>query len=205
MSLKSFIKFAIIQPKTAFQNIVMTVIGVYGRYSELSVFKETFLEGEYAWLYNQINQQSVVVDIGSNVGDTAFFFLTNNKVKKLIGFEVDGKAFGRCKQIFTRLNQDRALFLNKKADLSVMNKILKDQNFPIAIKCDIEGGEYDIFREGLDLKKVYAIEMEYHYDVQKIKSFLESEGFTVEFSRKNNNPIGWNIGLLKAKRPLLHK
>ena len=65
------------------------------------------------------------------------------------------------------------------------------------LKCDVEGGEYDIFygASKSTLKKIRQIRMEYHNvktnkDVNDLITFLENAGFTVIKRREDNNFSG---------------
>ena len=68
----------------------------------------------------------------------------------------------------------------------IKNEKLKEIDL---LKLDCEGGEYDIlFKAGKNIKKIKAITMEYHnIDKErtgdKIKSFLEKEGFMVKIKK----------------------
>ncbi|NLH39968.1 MAG: FkbM family methyltransferase [Elusimicrobia bacterium] len=58
------------------------------------------------------------------------------------------------------------------------------------LKCDIEGGEFGLFSEGLLLEKIDQIVMEVHYafgDKDKLFSELRKGGFSIRINRETNS------------------
>jgi FkbM family methyltransferase len=58
----------------------------------------------------------------------------------------------------------------------------------VVIKCDIEGEEYKLFDADIDLSKVYAIIMEYHYGLGQIVENLKAKGFKVTYTEPVRTP-----------------
>ncbi len=70
---------------------------------------------------------------------------------------------------------------NTKIKLRNLNEVLKGKR-KIAIKCDCEGSEADIFNNA-NLGEVYAIQLEYHYCYPKVRDALRKNGFIMPASQ----------------------
>ena len=89
-----------------------------------------------------------------------------------------------------------------------LNKFISDNlsNSPIIVKCDCEGGEYDIFNSlpKKTFDQIAEIYMEYHLftpqhqtGFNQLQSVLSENGYSIKLEA---NPIHSNIGFLFAKR-----
>ena len=169
-------------------------------YKELQA---TFYRQEYYKLYTAIKPNTTVLDIGAYVGDTAVYFAMHPDVKKVISYELSPRTFRELKWNISwsplrKKIEVHNLAVRSKNGLAksiTLTKILAKLKPPIAIKCDIEGGEKDIFAEP-DLKGVYAIELEYHYCKAEVRRTLEAKGFRVQ----DLGPMQ-TIGVMYASRP----
>jgi FkbM family methyltransferase len=80
-----------------------------------------------------------------------------------------------------------------KVKIVTLNDVLKGKK-NVAIKCDCEGCEADIF-DNADLREVYAIQLEYHYCYTKVRDSLRRHGFSIQSSRPGDPQ-----GLIFAER-----
>jgi hypothetical protein len=71
--------------------------------------------------------------------------------------------------------------------------------YNVAIKCDVEGAEIDIFNERTDLSKVYAIQMEYHHGRSaQLIATLRNMGFKTKSKHTGNRSDVCEIGYICA-------
>ncbi len=56
-------------------------------YYDYPFLKEVFIEQAYSRLYLSIKPNTIVLDIGANIGDTAIYFAMNPNVKKVYAYE----------------------------------------------------------------------------------------------------------------------
>jgi len=170
-----------------------------------NVFDEVFAKGEYLKLYEAIKPNTILLDLGANVGDTAIYFALNNNIIKIISYESSPEAFQRLLKnikIYKKIEPHNNAVMPK--DGFVINKydipkswntvrkarkgikaitlasiLSKYKGHGIAIKCDIEGSEKDLFKT--DLSDIYAIEVEYHKGCyESVRHDLEKRGFKIE-------------------------
>ncbi len=150
--LKTFIR----NPKKALEHLRLMEI-------EMSVYKEIFIEEPYLWLYENITKpDTVVIDVGSCCGETAIYFARNPNVKKVIGYEAERNLWEIAEKNVKSSHYSRKIkILNQK--LMNFKEVKADGN--IAIKCDIEGNEKELFDtfifSGL-LHNTYLIQIEFH-------------------------------------------
>ena len=161
-------------------------------------FKEIFADQTYKWLYDRIKPDTTLLDIGAFVGDSAIYFSMNPNVTRVVAYEPMpwvynyGKSLIREKEKidyknmaigkegtlhlpYMRTSGIAAASRMKKGKVEVPSIGLKEaiaNHKRIAIKCDVEGDEYNIF---MDLpksifKNVYAIQMEVHKHIMDSSS-----------------------------------
>ncbi len=68
----------------------------------------------------------------------------------------------------------------------------------IAIKCDIEGYEYKVFKEAAKLSKVYMTMIEYHDGPQDLPRILRRNGFNVRTEKRGITSAGGEQGFIYA-------
>ncbi|HUC38813.1 MAG TPA: FkbM family methyltransferase [Candidatus Acidoferrum sp.] len=105
----------------------------------------------------------------------------------------------------SRSNNFQSFLLNERKGASdrnvvrsiTLSKILHGLK-NVAIKCDCEGGERHLFK-GVDMREVYAIELEYHGrdDLKGVLEGLKGKGFAI---RRADHEDGMGGGILMAKR-----
>ncbi len=188
-------------------------------------FREIFAEETYLWLNEKIRPGTTLIDIGAFVGDSAIYFSMNPKVKKVMAYEpmpgtyLQGREIldlRKNKKIFYK-NQAigaenttislpegkqggiaAATTLNRKGRAQIkmitLDEAVKGQQ-RIAIKCDVEGDEFQIFnaKPKSIFKNVYAIIMEIHtskmgqHNFHKLISAMKSYGFRPYELEKSTN------------------
>ena len=132
------IKKFLLNPKGALENLRLMEI-------EMSVYKEIFIEEPYFWLYDKITKPNTIVfDVGSCCGESAIYFARNPNVKKVIGYEAERNLYEISeKNVKNSRYSNKIKIMNKKLmDFKEVNLITKSN---IAIKCDIEGNEKELF------------------------------------------------------------
>ena len=161
-----------------------------------------FLEGDYDFLPAKDN---VVIDIGSNVGDSSIYFCLKG-AKKVIALDPYPPNYEIAKKNIEKNDySDKIVILlagcsNKAGNISSENKenknfqniplltleeIMKSQNIESSIlKMDCEGCEYDtILQTPCEiLRKFTHIQIEYHYGYKNLQKKLEKCGFKVSIS-----------------------
>jgi hypothetical protein len=168
---------------------------VYARSKKYTILDETFIGQSYYPLVKNLKKETVIIDIGSNIGDTAIYFAQFDKVKKVMAFEQNKLLF-----IEGRNNIIKSPFINKIITFGECNRVqlqnlIKNTKEPIAIKCDIEGNEKELF-EGLQLpKNVYAVIMELHDTQKEINSYFKEQCFKVNYKFTNKGVIFKELGI----------
>lgn len=193
------IKTLILHPKSVTASLLEFPI----RMQTYGILKATFFEGEYLKLYEAIKPNTILLDLGAFLGDTAVFFALNNNVSKVISYEPSPNTF-KVLQKNTRLYRkvelhneavmpesgfvksenlvdggDTVRMAKEGIKAVSLSSILSEyKGHRIAIKCDIEGAELDLFKT--DLTDVYAIEAEYHNgSLSSVVRDLKRRGFTI--------------------------
>ena len=165
--------------------------------ADLWHYREIFRDQVYIWLYDRIRGNSLVLDIGANMGDTAIYFAMHPNTKRVWSYEPDIKEYRKlCYNTYKFQNK---VITHNEALVHLPE--LPKKATPIAIKCDCEGAEYSIFSEQADLSGVYAILIEYHHGPKDIPKILESKGFKVSKSEKTTHNSKFSeIGYIYAER-----
>jgi FkbM family methyltransferase len=178
--------------------------------------EEVFIRQVYGWLYRRIVPNTVVIDIGSFIGDTAIYFAMNPNVKKVFAYEPNPASYKICRENVEKCplknvvlsnhavsNQEGPIEIthnyptgyNKtvravnETDIHAVsiNSILKPlKGQRIVIKCDAEGAENEIFENNTNLNDVYAIMMEYHNGAIELKQTLKKKGYRVAVTSRRD-------------------
>lgn len=132
---------------------------------EMCVYKEIFIEEPYNWLYKNILPETTVIDIGSCFGESCVYFARNPNTKRVVGIEAEKRHFDiGVNNIKSSLYRKKIKLINKK--LTTFNDLDYDNKENIVIKCDIEGGEEQLFDTFISslffMKNVHAIQIEFH-------------------------------------------
>lgn len=181
--------------------------------------EEVFIRQVYRWLYDKIKPDTTVIDIGSFIGDTAIYFALNPNVKKVLAYEPNPTSYLICRENLQKCpiktielsnhavsnregsmlithnyptGYSKAIHSDKETQIRTIpiNMILKSykgQN--VAIKCDAEGAEYEIFEKDTDLGSVYLIMAEYHGGPERLEAVLKQKGYTI--STRGEGKIGY--------------
>ena len=184
-------------------------------------FEELLIGGAYKWMSDRLKPNTTILDIGAYVLDTALYFSLFKEVRSVLAFEPDNHAFDiaskhlqaiktasdgrKIKLVHAAVGKDYVMSGQNISDhqgvktLS-LNEIIPTKN--VAIKCDCEGGEYEIFTKESDLANVYLIQIEYHMGQQKIPDILRSKGFKVKVGKPRMDNIGriTKLGYIYASR-----
>lgn len=152
--LKTFLR----NPKRALEHLRLMEI-------EMSVYKEIFIQEPYFWLYEKITKpDTIILDVGSCCGESAIYFARNPNVKMVIGYEAERNLYEISeKNVKNSRYSNKIKIMNKKLmDFKEVNLITKSN---IAIKCDIEGNEKELF-DTFPFCKIFAntylIQIEFH-------------------------------------------
>ena len=204
----------VLHPISAYKKINQAIDESY-RYRELLV------ESAYSFITLNLKEHTTLIDIGAYIGDSAMLFAQFKDIDRVIAFEPNKKAYNRALYCNLQMPTNVARkILYKNVAIGSINKMsnqLRDDYSSeymdlnewmcykrMAIKCDTEGSEYEIFNKDLNLKDVYLVQIEYHYGVQNILNVLNSKGFSVTFtdpkvwSDSRNKP--GSIGMIYAIR-----
>ncbi len=173
-----------------------------------NMLEQIFIKGEYRLLYEAILPDTILLDLGAWIGDTSIYFAMNNKVRKVLAYEPSTDAFKHLSdntkqyekiEIHNEAVMSESGFVNNTLPFSTSNSVVaigdgavnaiksialsellsKYKNQRIAIKCDIEGGERNLF--GTNLSSVYAMELEIHANCyESVKYDLEKANFKLK-------------------------
>lgn len=141
-------------------------------------------------------KDKVVIDIGSNIGDSSIYFATNG-ASKVIAIEPEYELFQfASKNIMFNGFSERIELINgicsnvdsptQRVDgpslVSLQGIIDKCKTIPSILKVDCEGCEYDVIlsASSATLSHFTHIQIEYHYGYENLKRKLEEEGFRVK-------------------------
>jgi len=188
-------------PKDYIAYNLFNILGV----SEITGYRETFIDQQYRWLYDRIKPNTTVMDIGAATGDTAIYFGMHPNAKRIYSWEPDKGQYNKfMKNAMKCKNRDikNLTGFNKCFD---WNDIKTAEMKTVAIKCDCEGAEFDIFDQNAPLDNVYAIMLEFHNQgvgqENLIINALLEKGYEVEVKDKHYGAqFKHGIGMICAER-----
>jgi len=99
-----------------------------GRYTLL---RDTFLVQPYYWLKTRLRPGTILIDIGANIGDTAIYFAMDDKVKRVVAYELMPHTLKEARQ-----NVEASPYRGK---ISLMNKAVSDTPGPMRIDSEMLG------------------------------------------------------------------
>jgi FkbM family methyltransferase len=184
-------------------------------------YQEIFIVQPYFWLFNLVRPGTTIVDIGATIGDTSIYFAMNPNVSRVIAYEPNVSLFREAEEnvgkspfpLRQKITLHKAQIGNYEewggwigtTDRNETNKTEHslDQALRlldnVAIKCDVEGAEINIFNERTDLSKVYAIQMEYHHGRSaQLIATLRNKGFLTKSEHTENRSDLGEIGHICA-------
>ncbi len=170
--------------------------------------------------HNLINAKGLdVVDIGAYYGETALYYALYQKARMVYGFEIEDKRVKLAKNLITSNNLSNRIkifnkgvyatqsesnptvngevkFLGSSKNGTTLAEIVRRFKLSgAALKVDIEGAEYDLFKNvsSDDLKKFKEINIEYHFGYKTLVERLRREGYKVMYTkpRYQLNIFGW--------------
>ncbi|MDE1870220.1 MAG: FkbM family methyltransferase [Candidatus Micrarchaeota archaeon] len=186
------------------------------------------IEQRFAWLLKGSKKNTIAIDIGAYIGDTAIYFASFGNVKRVYAYEPYRSLYEHAaKNIkISKLSHKIRLFNmgvgdvnstynirdngdigSEFKDLGVgtavksisLNAVLKDKK-NVIIKSNSEGSEHRIFTESSNLNNVYRIHIAYHYGMQKLPEILRSKGFKVRVWEEGNDAAKGKVGTIYARR-----
>lgn len=172
--------------------------GIYIPLNQTYVYKEIFIDECYKWCLDQIDENSVVLDIGAHIG---LFSLYCQPCKQIYAYEPEIEYL----QFATRNIKENTTLFNLAVGRKIENKTISLKDIFLKIdkcdlmKIDVDGDEYDILfaTPAYTFKKIKSICMEYHPHSKKtgydLKKLLESYGYTVRIEETKKG-----FGLLYA-------
>ena len=189
------IKKLILHPKRALENLRLMEI-------EMSVYKEVFIEEPYLWLYERIKPNTTVLDIGACCGETAIYFARSPNAKRVVSYEPEDKLCEIAERNIKNSRYANKITLNKERLHDFTG--IYDNFKSIAIKCDIEGGEKELFDKFILYnlqKKVYAIQIEFHsFEIGKKLNGIFEPYYRMIIEYDADYDGGYIYAELKAKR-----
>jgi hypothetical protein len=165
---------------------------------EHALIKEIFVYDAYAWLTKDLRHNTILLDFGASVGDTAIYFSKIKEITKVICCETDKEKCTWAEDNISKApEKTKIVFINEPASLP------KPNGSNTIIKCDIEGAEHELFTHRADLSDVYKIMLEYHNGIGIIKDVLEDKGFKVKVEKEHIPEAAKNLlpmGFIYAER-----
>lgn len=142
-----------------------------------------------------------VLDLGmgrwgvNKVEETSPVFFKNNKAKKIIGIDCDKNEVDFFKEHFSNNYQDesefRCMYIKSSNDLS----LLLSENDINVIKCDIEGGEINLFKLKLqEYSTLQHVAIEYHSRVL-LRQLLNVNNLQWKFNVINHSIFSQNLNM----------
>ncbi len=188
------------------------------------------MEGQYSWLVKDIKPGTTAIDIGANIGDSAFFLAMQARIQKIYAYEPYPYLYNQARRYLRRSPFKRKIVLKnagiadsprsihvpphvgdldsklknfkhgKKINVLAVNKVLANLR-RVIIKCDAEGSEHTIFTMDTELRYVYRLQIEYHQGLQNLPNILKHKGFKVKIVR-NTHPecTSGEVGWIYATR-----
>ena len=83
MGISSDLKFLLEEPK----RVLDPFINLRTRLADLNTLNEVFVQQTYRWLCTDMKKDTVVVDIGGYIGETAIYFAMFDRAKKVYAYE----------------------------------------------------------------------------------------------------------------------
>jgi|SRR5271157_3237914 len=208
--MNDYIKMVIRRPKLALDRIMHLREIV----SWATLLDNIFIQQEYRWLYNHIRSDTTLMDIGAFHGETAIYFSMNERIKKIYAIEPSKTSYKHLlknTQLISRIkpynfgigithtsdtNKDSPL--NKDfGNMVFINDFLQGKK-NIAIKCDVEGKELEVFPRDAKLDNVYAIEAEFHDTEKLLIKNLKDKGFIIKTIEKHKGILFKEVGMITA-------
>jgi len=186
------------------------------------------IEQRFAWLLKNSRKNTIAIDIGAYIGDTAIYFASFDNVKKVYAYEpypslyetaLKNVGISKLSNKIRLFNagvgeSDRIYNLKNNGDIGSefkdsnsgaairsisLNTVLKGKK-NVIIKSNSEGSEYKIFTHASNLKNVYRIHIAYHYGVQKLPEILRSKGFKIRIWKEGTDVSKGEVGTIYAWR-----
>ncbi len=161
------------------------------RFSAVSLVKEFYLR-----LHEDLPvRNKVVLDIGCYVGDSPLYYIIKGGALKVYGYEINKKYAAVAKNNVRYNNlEDRIKIMsmgvgNEVGQIS-LDKIVEEHNIQNgALKIDVEGAEYEIFKNALtdSIRKFDVIHVEYHYGEQNLPQFFEKLGYKISIKNQEKD------------------
>jgi len=93
------------------------------KFSNTSTLYETFIDQNYKWLCANLKPDTVAIDIGANIGDSAIYLAMHNEIKKVIAFEPFPSLYSQAMENVKRAGFSDKVQLNNKGVGGAKNKI----------------------------------------------------------------------------------
>ncbi len=170
--------------------------------TENAWYRETFVQDQYGWLADKLKPDTMLLDFGAAAGDTALYFARMKEVKSIYSYEIDKKAYKWAVDNIEKSPHKDKISIHNIDAKTVKIDGFNDKN--IAVKCDVEGAEYGMFTEDVNLNNVYAIQMEFHNKIRnehlKLTKLLNSQGFRTEVHDLHDwkHPVFKELGFIYA-------
>ncbi|MGC8588938.1 MAG: FkbM family methyltransferase [Hydrogenobaculum sp.] len=217
--MKYFWKFVITTRKTAERLVSYE--------SDAVVLKETFMQEQYAWLVKDLKPDTIAIDVGANIGDSAIYLAMQPNIKEVWAYEPYPNIYKRLEEnISQSIRKDKIKIFNQavskphsdylfhineeeiaKADSPLkqgkgreiraigLDKIIEQiKGDNIIIKMDCEGGEFYILDKGLDLSRVYKMQIEVHKEFgspENLEAILKGYGFKTKLDEGFVDKVMW--------------
>jgi hypothetical protein len=140
--------------------------------------KEIFVDE----VYKSLNpKDSIVLDIGAYIGDTAIYFALNG-AKHIYSWEIDKTAYDiAVHNIELNHLEKKITLINKPATKDTIDNFISIHKHEgrKTLKLDCEGTEYDIILNSNKIADFDNIIMEYHYGYLNLEKYLKKHGFKV--------------------------
>ena len=217
--MKFFWKF-VITTRTTFERLAFYE-------NDAGVLNETFIQEQYYWLVQNLKPNTVAIDVGANIGDSAIYLAMQPNIKEVWAYEPYPNIYKRLQENISKsVRKDKIKIFNQavskphsdytfhisdegvaKADSPLkegkgqeiraigLDKIIEQiGNKDIIIKMDCEGGEFYILDKGLDLSKVYRMQIEVHKEFgsgEALADILKGYGFKVRTDKGFIDKVEW--------------
>lgn len=134
----------------------LDVIGVIDTYRKYSESYQTLMVQPYYWLIKQLRPDTTLIDLGTNIGDTAIYFAMSDKVKKVYAYEPIPQTYRVAKENIAKAPEE----ISKK--IILLNAAVTGQEISIKIKSTLLGSVSSTFDNdissdsGIIVKRAYT-------------------------------------------------
>jgi FkbM family methyltransferase len=175
---------------------------IYTRYNLF--FTNNLKDQEFEVLPHIINNQSVVLDIGANLGEYSYFFQEIIRAKKIIAFEPIPDLFKRLKLLFPSIEAYKYAVSNQSTKSNLYIPFIASKKYETRAKLDIlpENGETHVDKIQVETISLDVLFAEISFKIDFIK--IDIEGHELQAIRGAKKLIKRDLPVLMIEIEFRH-